>query len=116
MKWLSGIVINAIVFIAIAGFTQSFHVASIWVALGASFVLAVLNILLKPILIILTLPINFLTLGFFTFVINAFLLQLTSKIVGSSAFHIDTFGIALLIAIAMTIVNMAISSAFRKEV
>ncbi|WP_413522283.1 phage holin family protein [Brochothrix thermosphacta] len=116
MKWLSGIVINAIVFIAIAGFTQSFHVASIWVALGASFVLAVLNILLKPILIILTLPINFLTLGFFTFVINAFLLQLTSKIVGSSVFHIDTFGIALLIAIAMTIVNMAISSAFRKEV
>ncbi|EUJ40008.1 phage holin family protein [Brochothrix campestris] len=115
MKFISGVLINAVLFIAIAGFTQSFHVASIWVALGASFVLAVLNVLLKPILLILTLPINFLTLGLFTFIINAFLLQLTSKIIGGDVFAIASFSVAILIAIVMTLVNMIVGSALKKQ-
>lgn len=115
MKFISGVLINAVLFIAIAGFTQSFHVDSIWVALGASFVLAVLNMLLKPILFILTLPINFLTLGLFTFIINAFLLQLTSKIIGDDLFAISSFGADILIAIVMTCVNLIVGSAFKKQ-
>lgn len=68
----------------------------------------ILTIIMKPILIILTLPINILTLGLFTFVINAVLLLITSNIV--PGFKIEGFGTALLAAIVLTIVNSFLSS------
>jgi len=63
----------------------------------------ILTVVIKPILVILTLPINILTLGLFTFVINAILLLMMSNIV--PGFHITGFGTALLAAIVLTIVN-----------
>jgi putative membrane protein len=63
----------------------------------------ILTIFIKPILLILTLPINIMTLGLFTFVINAVLLLMMSNIVPD--FHITGFGTALLAAIVLTIVN-----------
>ncbi|MFA6081195.1 MAG: phage holin family protein [Patescibacteria group bacterium] len=67
----------------------------------------ILTIIIKPILIILTLPINILTLGLFTFVINAVLLLITSNLV--PGFRIDGFGTALLAAIVLAIVNSFLS-------
>ena len=72
MRWLLGIMINALLFMALAGFfKESIYIESIFAALGASFILSILNILVKPILIILTLPVTVLTLGLFLLVINA---------------------------------------------
>ncbi len=68
----------------------------------------ILTTIIKPILIILTLPINILTLGLFTFVINAVLLLITSSIV--PGFRIEGFGTALLAAIVLTIVNGFLST------
>lgn len=68
----------------------------------------ILTTIIKPILIILTLPINILTLGLFTLVINAFLLLITSSIV--PGFKIEGFGTALLAAIVLTIVNGFLSA------
>jgi putative membrane protein len=68
----------------------------------------ILTIIIKPILIILTLPINIMTLGLFTFVINAVLLLITSSIV--PGFKIEGFGTALLAAIVLTIVNSFLSA------
>lgn len=63
----------------------------------------ILTIFIKPILLILTLPINIMTLGLFTFVINAILLLIMSNIVPD--FHLASFGTALLAAVVLTIVN-----------
>ncbi|MBF0520332.1 MAG: phage holin family protein [Nitrospirae bacterium] len=68
-----------------------------------SFLLAVLNLILKPVLIILTLPINILTLGLFTLVINAFIILIIGKMVDS--FKVDGFFWAVLYGIVLTIVT-----------
>ena len=66
----------------------------------------VLSIVLKPILILLTLPVNIMTLGLFTFVINAFLIMLMSNFV--TGFKVDGFGAALLAAIVLALLNVVL--------
>ncbi|EUJ64799.1 integral membrane protein [Listeria fleischmannii 1991] len=78
-------------------------------AILASFILAILNMLVRPILLLLTLPINILTLGLFTFVVNALMLELTTYFMGYS-FSIDGFGTALILAAIMAFANMIINS------
>lgn len=108
MRWILGIFINAVLFMAISGyFHESFQLDGVGAAITASFVLSILNILVKPILIILTLPVTILTLGLFLFVINAITLMLTDKIMGD-AFNIYGFGTALFVSILMSIVNLII--------
>ncbi|MDW2880108.1 MULTISPECIES: phage holin family protein [Bacillaceae] len=108
MRWLIGILINAVLFAALAGFFRdSFYLESFSAALGASFILSLLNVLVRPILIILTLPVTLLSLGLFLFVINAVTLLLTDGIMGSS-FEIDGFGMAFLLAVIMAVVNLVI--------
>lgn len=110
MKYWQAIVINALIFLALSGFlNQSFYVANIWIALAASLVLSVLNMAVKPILILLSLPITILTLGLFSIIINASMLSLTSFIVGSG-FQFRTFGTAILVAVIMSLVNTFINS------
>ena len=77
-------------------------------ALFAAAVLGILNSIVRPILIILTLPINFLTFGIFTFIINATLLMLVSLII--PGFQIDGFWTAvwgsILISITSALLNL----------
>ncbi|MFB6468597.1 phage holin family protein [Cytobacillus sp. Hz8] len=116
MKWILGIVINAILFVALAGyFDHSFYLDGFSAALGASIVLSILNILVRPILILLTLPITIVTVGLFLLVINAITLVLTDSIMGSS-FDISGFGMTLLVSIIMSIVNVIIQKVvFEKD-
>ncbi|OCA88194.1 hypothetical protein A8F94_10320 [Bacillus sp. FJAT-27225] len=108
MKWLLGIAINAVLFMAIAGyFDDEFRLTGLGAAIGASFLLSVLNIIVRPILILLTLPVTILTLGLFLFVINALTLMLTDKLMGS-AFEISSFGMAFLVAIIISLVNLVV--------
>ncbi|MDQ0269051.1 phage holin family protein [Cytobacillus purgationiresistens] len=108
MRWLIGILINAILFMAIAGFfEESFYLSGFGAAIGASFILSILNILVRPILIILTLPITVLSLGLFLFVINAVTLLITDGLMGSS-FEIAGFGTAVIVSIIMSIANVII--------
>jgi putative membrane protein len=69
----------------------------------AAAVLGVLNVLLRPVLILLTLPINILTLGLFTFLINAFLLKMTSGVI--PGFDVTGFWSAVLGALVISLVN-----------
>jgi putative membrane protein len=104
LRWLiltTAIVIAAYLLPGIA-------VASFWSALFAALVLGFLNAFFRPILIILTLPINVFTIGLFTFVINAFLLQMTSGVIGG--FAVSGFGSALLGSIIISIISGLISS------
>lgn len=110
MRYWQVIVINAITFLALSGFLQqSFIVANIWIALAASFILSVLNMAVKPFLLLLSLPITILTLGLFSIVVNASMLSLTSFIVGSG-FQFRTFGTTILVTVILSFVNTFVSS------
>ncbi|MCR8847823.1 phage holin family protein [Rossellomorea sp. SC111] len=110
MRWIIGILINAVIFIALAGFFDGFEVSGIGAAIGASFILSILNVLVKPILIILTLPVTILSLGLFLFVINAITLLLTDGLMGSS-FELSGFGMAILASIILSLANLVIQKA-----
>lgn len=109
LKWWQRILVNAVIFLALAGLISGFYVESIGVAIGASIVLGILNLFIKPVLILLSLPITLITFGLFSVVINAIILNLTSSLVGSG-FSFSSFWVALLVAIAMSIVNSALNS------
>ncbi|SDZ34385.1 putative membrane protein [Evansella caseinilytica] len=109
MKWLLQLVVNAVVLMIISHFFRGFEVAGFSTAIFASFILAVVNFVVKPILVILTLPITILTLGLFMFVINAVTLLITSGMMGSS-FVIDGFGTAVVAAIIFAALSAIIQS------
>ncbi len=72
-------------------------------ALVVAFVLGVLNMILKPILIILTIPVTVMSFGLFLLVINAFIIQLAAWVV--SGFEVKTFWWALLFSVILSIVS-----------
>jgi putative membrane protein len=84
------------------------HVSGFGSALFAALILGILNALFRPILFILTLPINILTLGLFTFVINALLLMMTSGVIGGLV--VDGFGSALFGSLIISLVSWLLSS------
>ena len=113
MTFWKKVLIDTVLFIALAGLfvgTGMFYVGSAWMALLAAFILAILNVAVKPILLILSLPINILTLGLFSIVINGLMLELTSHLIGSYNFGSSSFWSAMLIAIIMSVCNTIISS------
>ena len=85
--------------IKVSGFFSAFFAAAI---------LGILNAILRPVLIILTLPINILTLGLFTFVINAVLLMMASGVIGG--FEVRGFWSAFFGALIITIVSWVMGS------
>jgi len=90
--------------ILFAGYlVDGISVSGVWSALFAALVLGMLNALLRPLLIILTLPLTLLSLGLFTFVINAFLLMMTSGVIGGLV--VDGFGAALGGALVITLAS-----------
>jgi len=99
IRWL----ILSVAIIIAAYLLPGIAVASFWSALFAALVLGFLNAFFRPILLILTLPINVFTIGLFTFVINAFLLQMTSGVIGG--FAVRGFGWALLGSIVISIIS-----------
>jgi len=103
MNFLLRIIITAVVAFALSSVLPGIHIDTFWSAIVLSLVLAVLNILLKPILIILTLPITIVTLGFFLFVINAVIVLLASDFV--HGFVVDSFWWALLFSLLLSLLT-----------
>jgi putative membrane protein len=98
-RWL---VITVSILLA-SHFMSGIRVESIFTALIAAGLLGLINVFIKPIFILLTLPLSILTLGVFTFFINAFLLELVAYIV--PGFEIDGFLSAFLGALIISIVS-----------
>jgi len=92
----------ALAVLAVAYILPGVTVGSFIAALLVALVLGFLNAFIKPVLIILTLPINILTLGLFTLIINASLVLLTSLVIPS--FSVNGFWWALLFSVILTIV------------
>ncbi|NRT13957.1 putative membrane protein [Flavobacterium sp. 28A] len=101
MKLLLRMLITSALVLLISNLMTGVHVANFTTALIVAVVLGLLNIFIKPILVILTLPITFITLGLFLLVINALIIILCDNIVGG--FGVDTFFTALLFSIILSV-------------
>lgn len=104
MRWIISLLLNALILLGIDFLFEGFYLSGFGAAVIASVLLSVINAIVKPILIVLTLPITILTLGLFLFVINALTLMLTAGLMGS-AFDIDGVGTAILASILITIAH-----------
>lgn len=108
MRWLFSLAINSLVFIVVAGFLQpDFYVANILTAVIAALVLSVLNTIIRPIIVLITLPVTIFTMGLFLFVINAITLEMTDYILGD-AMRVEGFGTAILASILISTFSMLI--------
>lgn len=108
LRWLISIFLNAIALLIVAQLFTSFDLAGFTTALIASVILSILNIIVKPILVLFTLPITFITLGLFLFVINAITLMITQGLMGDS-FVINGFGTAIIAAIILSVINVILN-------
>lgn len=106
-------IISALLLILVAYLVPGITVASFFSALIAALVLGLANALVRPILILFTLPINILTLGLFTLVINALMFLLVSSIV--KGFNVDGFWPAFWGALVMSLISWIVDSAFNKK-
>src|SRR5699024_5414976 len=111
IRWFLSIILNAIALIAVAQLFDSFHLEGFGTAILASFILSILNVLVKPILIIFTL----LTLVLFLFVINAITLMITQGLMDAS-FVIDGFGTAIIASVVISILNLLLNSLVRDTI
>ncbi len=100
IKWL----IVSLVILASAYAFSGITVANFFVAVVAAIFIGLVTAVLRPILLILTLPITIFTLGLFTFVVNALLIMLVAMLV--PGFVVASFWWALLLAFILSVVNL----------
>ena len=96
---------------AIAVFFTPMSADSVIALLMMSLVLGIINALIRPVLLLLSLPFIFVTLGLFILVINALLIQLAGRIV--SGFHVGSFWSSFFGAIIISVVNWGLSGFFK---
>ncbi|MBP1043274.1 phage holin family protein [Vagococcus sp. BWB3-3] len=110
MSYFQRLIVNTLTFISLSVLLPDdmFHVNSFLIAVMASFILSILNGFVKPILLLLSLPITIITLGLFSFVINALMLTMTSNLIGQSNFGFSSFWTAILVAMIMSFVNSVV--------
>lgn len=105
LKWL----LSATALLTLAYLYNGVQVSSFSTALLAAFAIGLLNIVLRPLLILLTLPVTVLTLGLFLFVINALVFWASSGLI--AGFSVSGFGAALLGSFLYSCAGLVIDSA-----
>jgi putative membrane protein len=104
IKWLS--LTGAVMFTAYV--IDGIYVSGFFSALFTAAALGILNMIFRPVLIILTLPINIMTLGLFTFIINALMLKMASGLI--AGFHVDGFWAAVFGSLLISLANWFLNS------
>ncbi len=105
-RWTIRWLLNIAGIIFAAYIIQGFDVTPLAAVVG-SILLGLVNAIIRPFVLLITLPINLLTLGLFTFVVNGFMLWLVSILI--KGFDIQNFGTAILAALLITIISSLIS-------
>ena len=103
MKFLSRILLSAVGVMLSAYLLEGVYVKGFWTAVLFSFLLSILNYTIKPLLIILTVPLTVLTLGLFLLVINTLIIWITSGLVGGLV--IEGFLWAFLFSLLLSLIN-----------
>ena len=102
-NFLIRLILSALAVFICATILPGAHVDGFLIAIVVAGVLAILNVLVKPILVIFTIPITFLTLGLFLLVINTILILIVDRLV--PGFEVDGFWWALVFSILLSLVN-----------
>lgn len=108
LNLLAAWIVNALALLALPYVVPSIQVTGFGTALLAATVLGLINTLLRPLLVLLTLPVTLLTLGLFILAINALLFQLASNLI--EGFNVGGFWPALFGSIAYSIISWALSA------
>jgi putative membrane protein len=98
--------ITAALLLLVARIVSGFHVKGFGAALIAALVLGLVNAIVRPLMILLTLPLTILTLGLFLLVINALMLWLVAALV--PGFQVRSFGAAFIGSVLLTLLNLLI--------
>lgn len=113
MRLLITWIINAAALFAVPYLMQSIQVDNIWTALIAALVLGLVNTLIRPILVLLTLPVTVITLGLFILVINGLMFWAVANLVGG--FQVAGFWSAVGGALLYSIISWALSALLLKK-
>ena len=113
MTMLLRLLFNALGLILIAEFVEGIEVQGLYAAVITAVVLGIFNIIIRPILLILTLPITILTLGLFSFVVNAALFLFAASFI--DGFSVENFWYALLGSVLMSIISTIGNRWFNQE-
>jgi len=113
MTLLLRLIINAIVFYLIAMFVPGFHIVNFGAAIIAAIIFGLVNAIVRPILLIITLPLTIITLGLFIIVLNALMFWLVVWI--TPGLRVDGFTPALIGALIMMAVSFVLSHLIRSE-
>jgi len=100
LKWL----VSAMAFLALPYFVMGISVRGVGTALILALLWGFINVTIKPILLVLTLPINLLTFGIFTFIVNGFLLWLLGGVI--KGFEVHGFFSAVLGAMVLSAIGV----------
>lgn len=109
-SWLTIILVNAVALIISASVLDGVEIRGFVKSLIVAIVVALLNATIGAFLKVLTFPISVLTLGLFTFVINALILKITANLI--SGFYIRSFGRAFLLSLILALINSVLFSIF----
>ncbi|EEO28536.1 phage holin family protein [Oxalobacter paraformigenes] len=105
--------INTVALLALPYLMKSIQISGFWTALIAALVLGLVNALIRPLLVLLTLPVTLVTLGLFIFVINGLMFWLVSKMV--DGFYVSSFWAAVGGALLYSIISWALSTLLFKN-
>ena len=105
--------INTVALLALPYLMKSIQISGFWTALIAALVLGLVNALIRPLLVLLTLPVTLVTLGLFIFVFNGLMFWLVSKMV--DGFYVSSFWAAVGGALLYSIISWALSTLLFKN-
>ena len=108
VKWL----LSAAALLAVAHFYSGVEVKTFTSALIAAFVIGLMNTFIRPVLVILTLPVTVVTLGLFMFVINALMFWAAAGLL--AGFHVNGFDAALIGSVLYSLMGIVIESALER--
>ncbi|HAX72224.1 MAG TPA: phage holin family protein [Firmicutes bacterium] len=115
---VSSMLINLLVFTLVlmvtSGWFSGFYLANVWAAFETALWMSVLNVVLKPIIVILTLPLTILTFGMFYVVVNGVILLIADYIMGP-LFEIHSFGVAIFASIFISVLRLLINRYVLKD-
>jgi putative membrane protein len=108
MGFVARVLVNALAIYLAAAIVPGVEISSVLAALGAGLVFGLVNAFVRPVLLVLTLPLTLLTLGLFLFVLNAFCFWLTSALV--KGFDVHGFWAAVFGALLVSVVSWALTA------
>ncbi len=113
MNFILRLLLTALAVVILAKLLPGVSVDSYWTAIIVAIVLAILNLIVKPILVLFTLPVTILTLGLFLLVINAIIIFIADGFV--SGFDVDGWLIAIIFSLLLSIIQSILFSVLKSD-